>query len=143
MQPLFDMPDSRATGQRRRYVKRAASFVVAVQLALQTKGFTYEKWGGTQTCKPGDWVVSNNGDTYTVDRDSFERTYKNLSPGLYRKTTPIWAEVAQQAGNVQTKEGVTSYKAGDYLVSNDQEGKDPYAISKTSFDAMYELAHDS
>ena len=142
MQPSVDMPASRATGQRQRYVKRATSFVVAVQLEMQTKGFTYEKWGGTQTCKPGDWIVSNDGDTYTVDRDSFARTYKNLSPGLYRKTTPIWAEVAQQAGKVQTKEGLTSYKAGDYLVSNDQDGKDPYAISKTSFEAMYELARD-
>ena len=136
------MPDSRAAGQRQRYVKRATSFVVAVQLELQTKGFTYEKWGGTQTCKPGDWIVSNDGDTYTVDRDSFERTYKKLSPGLYRKTTPVWAEVAEHAGNVQTKEGLTSYKAGDYLVSNDQEGKDSYAISKASFEAMYELARD-
>ena len=142
MQASVEMPDSRATGQRQRYVKRATSFVVAVQLALQTKGFTYEKWGGTQTCKPGDWIVSNDGDTYTVDRDSFERTYENVSSGLYRKTTPIWAEVARQAGNVQTKEGVTSYNAGDYLVSNDQEGRDLYAISKTSFEAMYELARD-
>jgi len=142
MRTSVDMPDSRASGQRQRYVKRATSFVVAVQLALQTKGFIYEKWGGTQTCKPGDWIVSNDGDTYTVDRESFERTYKNLSPGLYRKTTPIWAEVAQHAGNVRTKEGLTSYTAGDYLVSNDQEGKDPYAISKASFEAMYELARD-
>jgi hypothetical protein len=134
------MAASGATGQRQRYVKRATSFVVAVQLDLQTKGFTYEKWGGTQTCKQGDWLVSNSGDTYTVDRDSFDRTYKNLGPGLYRKTAPIWAEVAQQAGTVETKEGVTSYKPGDYLVSNDQEGKDSYAVSKTSFEAMYELA---
>jgi hypothetical protein len=140
MQRSIEMPTLHAIGQRRQYVKRASSFVVAVQLNLKTKGFTYEKWGSTQTCKQGDWLVSNNGDTYTVDRDSFEETYEELSPGLYRKTTPVWAEVAEQAGQVQTKEGLTRYKAGDYLVSNDQDGRDQYAISKASFEEMYELA---
>jgi len=47
---------------RHTYVKREAQTVAAVQLDLDTKGFTYEKWGSTQTCKPGDWIVSNDGD---------------------------------------------------------------------------------
>ena len=42
---------------RREYRKKTASTVVAVQLDLETDGFTYDKWGGTQTCKQGDWVV--------------------------------------------------------------------------------------
>ena len=85
-------------GKRRAYVKREAQGVIAVQLDLVTQGFTYEKWGGTQTCKPGDWIVNNAGDTYTIDRASFARTYQATSPGNYVKISPVWAEPATIAG---------------------------------------------
>jgi hypothetical protein len=126
--------------RRQKYVKRPDQVVVAVQLALQTSGFTYEKWGSTQTCKAGDWIVSNLGEVYTVDRAVFERTYRQVGAGTYVKTTPVWAEVATRPGNVQTKEGVTHYDAGDYLVSNGEDGGDAYAIAADTFQKMYEPA---
>jgi len=125
---------------RRKYVKRAATLVVAVQLDLQTDGFTYQKWGGEQTCKPGDWIVNNDGDVYTVDRETFARTYRAASPGLYRKVAPVWADVADQDGAIRTKEGLTHYQAGDYLVFNDEQGMDGYAVKAASFEAMYQPA---
>jgi hypothetical protein len=125
---------------RLKYVKRDNQAVVAVQLALDTAGFTYEKWGGVQRCKPGDWIVNNDGDVYTVDRETFERTYRQIDAGRYVKITPAWAEVAQEAGCVQTKEGATHYRAGDYLVFNEPHGGDPYAVSADKFEAMYEQA---
>src|SRR5215469_3035926 len=103
------MPDSR----RLRYVRRPDRPVAAVRLALDTEGLVYRKWGGTQRAKPGDWLVDNDGDFYTVDADVFARTYKNVGPGAFVKITPIWAEQATQAGSVKTKEGVTQYQAGD------------------------------
>ena len=84
--------------ERRQYRKKATSFVVAVPLDLETEGFTYEKWGGTQACKRGDWLVENDGDVYTVDRETFARTYRKVSLGVYEKTTSVWAEVAEEAG---------------------------------------------
>ena len=123
---------------RRQYVKRGNQFVVAVQLELETSGFTYKKWGATQTCKRGDWLVNNDGDFYTVDRESFARTYEPTGPGTYIKRTPVWAEVAATAGDVRTKEGSTHYEAGDYLVYNEKDGGDPYAVSKRNFERMYE-----
>lgn len=57
-------------------------------------GFTYEKWGSTQRCKSEDRLVNNNGDTYTVDRDTFARTYKSTGPGTYIKVTTYGPEVA-------------------------------------------------
>jgi hypothetical protein len=123
---------------RRQYVKRASQFVVAVQLELETTGFTYQKWGATQTCKRGDWLVNNEGDFYTVDRESFARTYEATGPGTFIKRTPVWAEVAAAAGEVRTKEGSTHYDAGDYLVYNEKDGGDPYAVSKQAFERMYE-----
>jgi hypothetical protein len=123
---------------RERYVKRQTEFVLALPLDFDTRGFTYEKWGSTQTCKPGDWIVNNDGDTYTIDRDTFARTYRSTEPGRYVKVTPVWAEVAQASGEVRTREGVTHYKAGDYIVYNEPEGRDGYAISKETFERMYE-----
>ncbi len=127
-------------GTRHKYLKRAGALVVAVPLNLDTSGFTYRKWGGEQTCKPGDWIVNNGGDIYTVDRDTFARTYRAESPGLYRKIAPVWAEVADRDGAIKTKEGVTHYRAGDYLVFNDEQGQDGYAVTPASFEAMYERA---
>lgn len=126
--------------QRLKYRKRSDQTVIAVQLALETEGFTYEKWGATQTCKAGDWIVDNGGDIYTIDRDSFDRTYREVGKGTYVKTTPIWAEVAAEPGRVRTKEGFTHYRAGDYLVFNDEHGGDAYAIAADRFNAMYEPA---
>jgi hypothetical protein len=77
---------------------------------------------------------------YTVDRESFARSYRQVGPGRWLKTTPVWAEVATGPGTVQTKEGGTHYDAGDYLVFNEPEGGDPYAISRERFERLYEPA---
>ena len=126
--------------RRRKYRKKAAYFVTAVQLDLDTDGFTYRKWGDAQRCKAGDWLVENRGDTYTVDQETFAKTYGLLSPGVFVKTTPVWAEVARESGKIQTKEGATHYQAGDYVVFNSSDGTDGYAIEKAVFEEMYEVA---
>jgi len=125
--------------QLRRYRKRSTSFVTAVRLDLDTEGLVYRKWGAEQFCKAGDWLVNNEGDTYTVDRDVFERTYREVAPGKFVKVTPIWAEVATEAGSVETLEGRTHYQAGDYVVSELEDGRSVYSISADKFESMYEL----
>jgi hypothetical protein len=122
---------------RRRYVRRPDRPVVAVRLALDTDGLVYRKWGGEQRAKPGDWIVDNDGDVYTVDADAFGRTYAPTGFGTYVKTTPVWAQQATHAGSVNTKEGITRYDAGDYLVSNDSDGTDQYAIGAAKFESLY------
>jgi hypothetical protein len=124
----------------RKYVKRASEAIVAVQLDLDTDGFTYRKWGAVQTCKRGDWLVNSNGNVYSVDQESFARTYRPTGPGTYVKSAPVWAEVAESAGGVRTKEGVSHYQAGDYLVFNEPGGGDPYTVPKADFERMYEPA---
>jgi hypothetical protein len=123
--------------QRQRYVRRPDTPVIAVRLALETDGFVYQKWGGEQRAKPGDWVVDNDGDVYTVDAGVFARTYHRTGPGAYVKSTPVWAERASQAGSIQTKEGVTHYGAGDYIVSNNEDGSDEYAVAANKFESLY------
>ena len=123
---------------RRRFRRKADRGVVAVQLDLDTDGFTYRKWGAEQRCKRGDWLVDNEGDFYSVDGEVFAKTYRKVRPGLYVKTTPVWAEVATSPGSVATKEGQSHYTAGDYLVSNNEDGTDGYCMSAAKFESMYE-----
>lgn len=124
---------------RQRYVRRPDRPVVAVRLKLDTDGLIYRKWGGEQRAKQDDWIVDNDGDVYTVDAEVFARTYRETGPGTYVKSTPVWAERASQAGSVKTKEGATHYEAGDYLVSNNEDGSDEYAIAAAKFESLYEL----
>ena len=124
---------------RQRFRRRPDQAVAAVQLKLDTDGLRYRKWGGEQFARPGDWLVDNGGDVYTVEAESFARTYRQVGVGAYVKTAPVWAERATQAGRVATKEGHTAYEAGDWLVSNDEDGGDAYAVSAVRFEKMYEL----
>jgi hypothetical protein len=124
--------------QRRQYRKRPDQFVLAIRLDLDTPGFTYRKWGGRQRCKAGDWIVDNAGDVYTVDRETFGRTYTPVGPGRWMQSAPVWAEVATTHGSIRTQEGRTRYEPGDYLVFNEPDGSDAYAISRDTFERLYE-----
>jgi len=127
----------------REYRKRHFSLITAVKLDLETTGFTYKKWGGVQTCKPGDWIVDNEGDAYTIDSDVFASTYSPAdTPGRYQKNSSVWAKTAKEDGSIRTKEGVTHYKAGDYIVYNDREQRDGYAVAAEKFEEMYALKTD-
>ena len=128
---------------RKQYKKKPTETVVAVHLDLDTTGFTYQKWGGTQVCKQGDWLVNNNSDVYTIDQQTFADTYEEVSTGLYFKSKLVWAKVAETAGVIQTKEGSTTYLAGDYLVYNGEASDDGYAVSRKKFEAMYDRVGDN
>ena len=112
--------------------------MVAVRLDLDTDGFSYRKWGATQHCKAGDWIVSADGETHTVDAESFANTYSPVSPGVYAKTGSVFAERAQVAGKMPTKEGFSDYRAGDMLVFNDAACTDGYVITAQTFESLYE-----
>ena len=128
---------------RQRYRRKPDQAVTAVRLALAFDGFSYQKWGDTQRAQAGDWLVDNGGDVYTVSADTFARTYRQASPGRWVKAAPVWAEQAEQAGSVATQEGRTHYAAGDWLVSNTEDGSDAYAVSAGKFDRLYELDRDA
>ena len=127
---------------RRRYVRRPDRPITAVRLPADSDGLVYRKWGGEQRAKPGDWIVDNDGDVYTVDADVFARTYRKVTNGAYVKTAPVWAERAATAGSVTTKEGSTQYQPGDYLVSNSSDGSDEYAMTAEKFEDLYTVDDD-
>ncbi len=123
----------------RKYSRRDGTSVTAVKLDMDIESFTYRKWGGVQTASAGDWLVNNGEDVYTVARETFERTYRNVSPGVYEKSVPVWARRAGVAGTIPTKEGETRYEADDMLVFNDVDERDGYAISSERFEKLYRL----
>lgn len=118
------------------YQKKSTAFVVAVQLRLDTIGFVYQKWGSEQKCKPNDWLVDNDGEVYTIDKSTFEKTYRQVKTGIYAKKALVMAEIANEDGKIETKEGTTHYKAGWYIVHN--SGHDRYAVDPEKFEKMYE-----
>jgi len=124
--------------ERQKYRKKSGAFVIAVRLDIDTQGFRYQKWGGEQVCRAGDWIVNNDGETYTVSHETFLRTYEEVNAGTYQKVSVVWAEVAERHGRVITQEGETFYRAGDYIVFNNEDGTDAYAVSKERFETMYE-----
>jgi hypothetical protein len=93
-----------------------------------------------QTCKGGDWIVDRDGSVHTVSADTFARTYRQIGPATYVKQGVVWAAPASCDGAIATKEGETHFKQGDFLVWNDPEGNDGYAIAKDVFASLYEPA---
>lgn len=124
-----------------KYIRKENTPIVAVQVNLDTYGFTYNKWGGIQHCKKGDWIVLNKDDTYTIDQESFAKTYTQISLGLYEKSNCVWAMESDSAGVISTKEGLTDYFPGDYLVSNNEDGSDCYAMKAKTFHRLYTRAN--
>jgi hypothetical protein len=112
--------------------------VTAIRLNLDLEAFAYRKWGGLQKARSGDWLVERNGKVHTVNGDIFARTYRQIAPATYVKQSIVWAKPAESDGAIHTNEGETHYRKGDYLVWNDQEGRDGYAISREVFESLYE-----
>lgn len=124
---------------RMKYKKTSEQAVTGVQINLETEGLCYIKWGGEQRCKSGDWLINNAGECYTVEEESFAKTYSEVSPGRYVKTGTVWAEQSKEDGSVKTKEGTSKFLAGDYIVSNNEDGTDAYTVPKKNFEKWYTL----
>ena len=52
----------------------------------------------------------------------------------------MYARLADSAGQIETREGISQYDAGDYIVYNDRAGDDGYVISRDEFERLYEAA---
>jgi len=129
-----------------KYARRKDATIVAVQLNLALYNtnaagvLQYKKWGGINTAREGDWLVNNGGECYTIDVESFASTYTLVdpdTPGIYFKTGSVWAKKATEDGAVKTKEGESHYKAGDWIVFNNEDGTDGYKVTDEKFRKMY------
>ena len=124
---------------RKPYRKKSEFYVTAVQIDMELESFNYTKWGGKQSCKAGDWLVNNNGEVYTVEKNYFAIHYQQVSPGVFNKIGQVWAEEASEDGILNTIEGKSEYSTGDYLVFDRKKGGQGYPVKKAQFELMYEL----
>ncbi|GAB1263533.1 DUF4231 domain-containing protein [Aurantivibrio infirmus] len=120
----------------KKYIKKQV--VNATRITLPSCEISYEKWGGKQAAKSGDWIVQSTDDSYTVEAESFKNTYQHIKANQYKKVTPVWAEVADVNGKISTKEGTSDYSPGDYLVYNNENKTDGYAVKKQDFESNYQ-----
>lgn len=126
--------------QVRKFVPHYLEFQ-AIQLDLSHAKLTYEKWGGEQSARQGDWLVLKDGETYTIEYESFAATCSPvegpLSEGMFFKSAPVWMYVAEMDGVIATKEGTTAYAKGDAVVFNGEGLTDGYAMSLEKFNSLY------
>ncbi|SMF15405.1 hypothetical protein SAMN02745866_01004 [Alteromonadaceae bacterium Bs31] len=127
--------------QRNAYQRKVNS-VSAVQLKLDLIEFRFRKWGAEQRCKKNDWLVDNEGDVYPVDKDYFDKYYRQIGPGEYTKVGTVWAEQAAHTGFTPTLEGQSEFRVGDYIVYDQPEGGDAHVVEKSKFEVMYALVAD-
>lgn len=127
--------------EKKRYRRKAGQCVTAIQLDLDFDHFTYRKWGDQQQCEPGDWLVDNAGDVYTVKNEVFTKSYRAVpdQKGRHKKVSKVWAKLAREDGFVETNEGRTHYRKGDYIVANDPDWNDVYAMTAEDFLKRYDL----
>lgn len=59
-------------------IKYNSIFVPVQAIQLTDISISYEKWGGIQQAKKGDWLLSKNGEQYTCEETIFAKTYKPL-----------------------------------------------------------------
>lgn len=116
--------------------------VVAVPLKFDAmEPLRYTKWGGAQVAEHGDWLIAeaDGQSAYTCKGDVFAATYQPTgAPGQYQKFGHVDAEVATEDGAVETLEGSTAYKAGDFIVTNATGER--YAMSAAKFHSRYTAA---
>lgn len=119
--------------------------VVAVQLRFDDMvPLRYTKWDADQAAKHGDWLIAETDGrgSYTCEESVFNATYQATDVrGQYQKFGTVEAEIATEDGAVKTLEGSTSYKAGDYIVTNSTG--EQYAMSAAKFEARYRLVDES
>lgn len=123
----------------KQYKRKPGKSVVAIQLPGH---MLYKAWGDIQHAKPGDWLLQNGDEVYTVDAKSFEHTYRTEGNNLFIKTAAVWAMQTEVDGKVHTKEGYSDYKSGDMLVWNDPHSSDGYCMPQEKFFELYELDGD-
>lgn len=98
-------------------------------------------WGDTLVAKKGDYIVSDIDkpvDRWPVDREIFEQTYVEESPGHFIKNVLIFLTPLEnvtsnpdQYVKIHTLEGDVTVRAGDFFLARGVKGEVwPYPLEK-------------
>lgn len=64
----------------------------------------------------GDWAVHEDGKTWSVRDDIFQKTYEPVGEGLWRRKGLVQARPANPGETINTLEGPNTAAAGDWIV---------------------------
>lgn len=92
--------------------------------------------GSNLTAQPGDWLLCDGNDNWTVAADVFRATYRNLGGDQYAKFTIVRARQLSSRTTINTLEGPSLAEPGDWLVGN--PGGDAWPVPRADFGRRYE-----
>lgn len=124
----------------RRYKRKGNEVVIAIQLDLDTEGFSYQKQGAERRCNAQDWLLSDRSGTYAVDDSTFARAFEEIGVGQYTMVGIVRAKVSDSAGHIRVGQRKVPHEPGDYLVWDESTQSIGYAVPKDWFEASYVLA---
>lgn len=96
--------------------------------------WTNEK-GEQLTGQPGDWLLGEGSERWTVIDSVFQATYQNIGEGLYEKHAPVRAVKLSDSLTLATLEGTITLEPGDWLVCN--LSGECWGMSDSQFTAKY------
>ena len=68
---------------------------------------------------PGDWLVEEDGKSWSVRDDIFWAGYRHVSGSQWQRRGTVLARIAQPGETIQTLEGPTVAADGDWVVKGD------------------------
>lgn len=72
--------------------------------------------GARLQAQPGDWELTDDGNSWTITADAFARSYQARSDGRYAKKEIVQAVRLAEPVEVSTAEGPSTGRPGDWLV---------------------------
>lgn len=75
--------------------------------------------GATMQAGPGDWLVEEDGKSWSVRDDIFRAGYRHVSGSQWQRRGTVLARIAQPGETIQTLEGPTVAADGDWVVKGD------------------------
>ncbi|MCV7424521.1 hypothetical protein H7K45_28655 [Mycobacterium yunnanensis] len=108
----------RRLGYRSRPLWRSFARVGTVTAERRDEAFTWTSDGGqTMTAAAGDWSVRDQDDrVWSVRDDIFRDSYDELGDGRWRRRGGVQARPARAGETVDTLEGPTTAREGDWIV---------------------------
>lgn len=107
----------RQLGYRSRPLWRPCARVGTVTAQQRDKPWAWtSRSGATMQADPGDWMVEENGESWSVRDDIFRSSYRHLSGSQWQRSGTILARPAQPGETIDTPEGPTTAADGDWVV---------------------------
>lgn len=130
---ILDMDEAWSVVQHQELFLAVGGHLPARQLTEAVQ-WTNEK-GELLTGQPGDWLLGEGAQRWTVIDSVFRSTYEAIGDGVYEKRAPVRAMKLPAGLTLATLEGTITLEAGDWMVCN--LSGECWGMSESQFTAKY------